>query len=147
MSLVIALWADIYIAYIALHSIFTFLRQLYPGDFTNFAGSTNIFLFNAALMIWWFDQIVALLRWTWLLLLQRYFFIDNRTWWYLLSSSSPYPHLFRPFLVVKNLWVSRSVRHLRFLGKLFLGVSSNFFHYSMGNSYCKEDDSKGEEVK
>ena len=48
-----------------------------------------------------------------------------------------------PFVVI-NLWVSRSLRHWRFLGKLFLKVSSKIFRDSMGNGYCKKDYSKGE---
>ena len=43
--------------------------HFYPGDLANFAGITIIFFFNAALIIPWFDQIAALLRWTSLLLL------------------------------------------------------------------------------
>ena len=64
----IAHWTDIFIACISLNPIFTFLRQFYPGDLANFAGSTIIF-FIAALIIRWFGQIVALSRWTWLPLL------------------------------------------------------------------------------
>ena len=63
-SLAIALWADIFIAYIALNLI----RQFYPKDLANFAGNTIIFFFIAALII------RLLLR---LLLLLRYFFIEN----------------------------------------------------------------------
>ena len=56
-----------------------------------------------------------------------------------------YPsQIFRPYYPVTNERVSRSVRHLRFLGKLFSGVSSKFLCNSMGNSYCKKDNSKGE---
>ena len=54
LSLVIALWADIFIAYIALNPVFTFFRQFYPGDLANFAVSTIIFFFIAALIIRWF---------------------------------------------------------------------------------------------
>ena len=43
-----------------------FQAVLYPGDLANFAGSAIIF-FIAALIIQWFDQIVALRRRTWLL--------------------------------------------------------------------------------
>ena len=49
-SLVIALCVDIFIAYIALNPISTFLLQACPGDLANFAGSTIIF-FIAALII------------------------------------------------------------------------------------------------
>ena len=76
-SLVTTLWTDIFIAYIALNPVSTFLRQFYQGDFGNFAGSTIIFFFIAALIIRWFGQIVALPRWTWLLLLLRKFFINR----------------------------------------------------------------------
>ena len=41
--LVIGLWADIFITYIALNPISTFLRQFYPGDLANFAGSIIFF--------------------------------------------------------------------------------------------------------
>ena len=44
-SLVIALWADIFIAYIAFNSISTFSPQFYLGDLTNFAGSIITFFF------------------------------------------------------------------------------------------------------
>ena len=43
-SLVIALWADIFIAYIALKSISTFLRQFYPGGLANFVGYHHLVL-------------------------------------------------------------------------------------------------------
>ena len=41
-SLVIALWVDILIVYIALNQISTFLRQFYPGNLANFAVGTII---------------------------------------------------------------------------------------------------------
>ena len=66
--LVIALWIDVFIVYISLNPsnpFSIFLRQFYPGDLANFAGSTIIFI--VALIIRWFSQIVALPRWTWLL--------------------------------------------------------------------------------
>ena len=50
-SLIIALWVDIFIAFIALNPISTFLRQFYPGDLANFAGSTIVFYSIAALII------------------------------------------------------------------------------------------------
>ena len=50
-SLIIALWTDIFIAYIVLNRISTFLRQFYPGDLANFAGSSIIFSFIAAVII------------------------------------------------------------------------------------------------
>ena len=136
-SLVIALWADIFIAYIALNPIFTFIRYFYRGDLANFAGGIIIF-FVAAVIIRWFGLVVALPRWTWLLLLLRYFFIDSRTWWHLLSPSSP-PKLLWPYFAVTNSSVSLSMTHLRFLGKLFSGVSSKLFGNSRGNSYFKKD--------
>ena len=120
-SLIIALWTDIFIAYIVLNRISTFLRQFYPGDLANFAGSSIIFSFIAAVIIGLFGKIVAFPWWSLLLLLLWYFFIDDRTWWYLVSSSSP-PSFFGPILLLTNLWVSRSLRYLSFLGKLFLGV-------------------------
>ena len=49
--LVIALWTDIFIAYISSDPISTFLRQFYSGNLANFAGSTIIFFFIAALTI------------------------------------------------------------------------------------------------
>ena len=138
-SLVIALWADIFIAHIALNSVSTFLRQLYAGDLANIAGRTIIF-FIPTLIIRLFSQMVALPPWTWLLLLLRYFFIDNHTWWYLLPSSSP-PTFSASFCCNK---VSPSLRYLLFLGKLYSGVSSKFLRDSMSNSYCKKDYSEGE---
>ena len=105
---------------------------------SSFAGSTIIFFFMAANIIRWFGHIVALPRWTWLLLLLKYFFIDNCTWWYLRCSSCFTPQLFPLNFTVTNLWVTRSLRHLCFLGKLFSGVSSD------DNSYCKKHYSKAE---
>ena len=49
--LVIAIWADIFIAYIALNRISTCLPQFYPGDLANFAGSTIIFFFIVGVII------------------------------------------------------------------------------------------------
>ena len=120
-SLIIALWTDIFIACIALNRISTFLRQFYPGDLANFAVSSIIFSFIASVIIGLFGKIVSLPWWSLLLLLLWYFFIDDRAWWYLVSSSSP-PSFFGPILQLTNLWVSRSLRYLSFLGKLFLGV-------------------------
>ena len=131
---VIALWADIFIAYIALNSMPTFLSLIYLGDLASFAGSTIIFFFIAGLINRWFAQIVTLSLWTWLLLLLRYFFINNRTYWCLLSSSSPLPQLFWPYFAVTNLWVSRLLRHLRFFGKLFSGVFAKFLCNTMSNT-------------
>ena len=96
-SLVIALWADIFIAYIALNSVSTFLRQLYAGDLANIAGSTIIF-FTPTLIIRLFSQMVALPPWTWLLLLLRYFFIDNHTCGIFFPLLLPL--LFRPYFAV-----------------------------------------------
>ena len=100
-SLAIALWADLFIAYIALNPT----RQFYPEDLANFAD-TMIFFFIAALIIRWFGQIVALPQWTWLLLLLRSFFIDNHNWWYLLSSSSFPPTSLALFCYSKSMSVS-----------------------------------------
>ena len=63
-------------------------------------------------------------KWNWLLPLMMYF-TDNRTWCSLLSSSS-FPQLLRPYFAVTNWWVSYSLRHLPFLGKLFSEISSKF---------------------
>ena len=49
-----------------------------------------------------------------------------------------YPQLFPLNFTVTNLWVTHSLRHLCFLGKLFSGVSSD------DNSYCKKHYSKAE---
>ena len=87
-SLVIILWEDRFITYIAFNPISTFLHQFYAGYLAHFAGITTIFFFIAGLIIRLFDKIAPLQLCTWPLLLMRYFFIDNRTWWYLLSSSS-----------------------------------------------------------
>ena len=112
-SLIIALLADIFIAHIALNPISTFLRQFYSGDLVNFVDSTIIF-FITILIIWWFDQMVALPWWTWLVLLLKYLFIDSPTQCYALF------------------W------------KLIWGVSSKYLWNSSGNRYCKKDKSKGE---
>ena len=81
------------------------------------------------------------MRWTWLLSLLRYFFIDKRIWWYLLSSCPP-PETFSDLFCSNIFMNTSSLRNLRFLRKLFLRVSSIFFRDSMGNSYCKKDDSE-----
>ena len=57
-SLVIALLADIFIAYIRLKPFSTFLRKFYLGDLANFTDSTIVFLLIAALIIQWFDQLL-----------------------------------------------------------------------------------------
>ena len=49
-----------------------------------------------------------------------------------------YPQLFPLNFTVTNSWVTRSLRHLCFLGKLFSSVSSD------DNSYCKKHYSKVE---
>ena len=87
MSLIMALWADIFITYIALNPAFIFLRQFYPGEQILQVVPSYLPLHRCShhSMIW---QIVALLRWTWMLLFLRYFNTDNRAWWYLLSFSS-----------------------------------------------------------
>ena len=95
------------------------------GISKNFAGST-IFFFIAALVTWWFGQIVALPQWAWLLLL-RYFFINNLTWWYLLFPL--FLRLFRPYFAVTNLWVSRSLKRAHsweIVLVSFLKISSQF---------------------
>ena len=51
LSLVIALWVDIIITYIAWNPVFTFLCQFYAGDLANFAISTIIIFFNAVLIM------------------------------------------------------------------------------------------------
>ena len=51
LSLVIALWVDIIITYIAWNPIFTFLCQFYAGDLAKFAISTIIFFFIAVLIM------------------------------------------------------------------------------------------------
>ena len=51
LSLVIALWVDIIITYIAWNPVFTFLCQFYAGDLANFAISTIIFFFIAVLIM------------------------------------------------------------------------------------------------
>ena len=56
-------------AYFTWKLISTFLYQFYPENLANFAGSAIIFFINAALIIQWFDQIVALSWWVLLLLL------------------------------------------------------------------------------
>ena len=76
--LITALWADIFIAHIALNPMPISCCQSYPGDYRKL-------FFIAALMIWSFGQIVTLLLWNWLLVPLKYFFIDYQTWWYVLS--------------------------------------------------------------
>ena len=61
-----------------------------------------------------------------------------------LPPPSPPAQLFRPYFAVTILWVSRSLRHLQFLGKLFSWVSSKRLRDSTGNKYRKNDYSKGE---
>ena len=128
-SLVIAIWPDTLIAYIALNPIFTFLRQFHPRDLANFAGkyhhlllhrcSHHLLLSSSLLALWVIaiDLAAALpdifLNW------QPYLMVS--------SFLSLPPQIFRSYFVVTILWVSRSLRHLRFLGKLFSGVSSTFF--------------------
>ena len=51
MSLVIALWADIFIACIALNPVSAFRCHFYPGNLANFAVSIIISFFIAALII------------------------------------------------------------------------------------------------
>ena len=114
-SLVITLWSDIFFAYIALKPISTFLRQFYPGDLVNFAGSAIIFFFIALLINQWFNQIAAMnlaapspvvfLHWQSYLIVSFYLFVPLQ--------------LFRSYLTVTNLSVPRSLKHLRFLVKLF----------------------------
>ena len=50
-SPVIALWADIFIVYMALNPTSTFLHQFYLVDLANFEGSKFIFFLIAALVI------------------------------------------------------------------------------------------------
>ena len=50
-SFVIALWADIFIVYIALNPISIFLSLFYPGHLANFAGRTMIFFFIVAALV------------------------------------------------------------------------------------------------
>ena len=124
-SLVIALWAYIFIAYIAWNRISTFFRQFYSEDLANFVGSIIIFFINAALFIRWFDQIVALPRWV--LLLLSYSIIDNQKQWHLLSPSFLLPsllplffcHKFRSVLFIETFALSWEIA----LGS-FLKVSS-----------------------
>ena len=130
-SLVIALWAYIFIAYIAWNRISTFLRQFYPESLANFVGSIIIFFINAVLFIRWFDQIVALPRWV--LLLLSYI-------WSLTTKNNGiffpvllYCQFFWPYFCVTILWVSCLLRHLRFLAKLLSGVSSKFLRNSIKN--------------
>ena len=104
--LVIVFSADIFITYIALNPISTFLPQFYTEYLANFAGSTSIFFFIAALMIQWFGQIVAMPPWTWLQLLLRFFLIDSCTWWHILSSSSFPPTFLALFSTNKFMNVS-----------------------------------------
>ena len=124
-SLVIALWADIFIACIALNPVSTFRCHFYPGNLANFAVSIIISFFITTLTIRWFGQIVALPRWTWLLLLLSYFFIDSCSWWYLLSSSSP-----KFFDLILLYQIYESLVHWDicvFLGNCCREFSQNFF--------------------
>ena len=87
-SLVIAIWVDIFITYIVLNPMAIFLCQFYPSDLANFVSNTIIYFIIHRVIIKWFGQIVTLPRCCWLLFLTRYFFIEQRFWWYLVSSSS-----------------------------------------------------------
>ena len=96
------LWADIFIVYIALKPISTFLRQFYPGDLTNFADNTVIFFFIVALIIQWFGQIFAtiappevFLHWQPYLMVPSFLFFSS----------------FQPYFAATNLWMSCSLRH------------------------------------
>ena len=134
-SLVLTLWSDLFFAYIALKPISTFIRQFYSGDLVNFAGSAIIFFFIALLINQWFNQIAAMnlaapspvvfLHWQSYLIVSFYLFVPLQ--------------LFRSYLTVTNLSVPRSLRHLRFLVKLFSCGFSKSIRSSMGNSYCKKD--------
>ena len=123
-SLVIALWADIFIAiahwtqcpHFSVSSIQGILQILQVTVF-----------FITALIIRWFGQIIAFPRWTWLLLLLRYFFIDLEVFSFFFLVSLK---LFSLIISYNNLRVSRLLRHLRFLGKLFSGVSSVFLRFN-----------------
>ena len=106
MSFVIALWVDIFIAYITLKTISAFLCHFYSGDLANIPGRTIFLHFFVALIIRWFGQFAPLPRCTWRL------------------KAVPLP------LASLIFW------HLRFLGKLFSGVSSKFLHDSMGIAGC-----------
>ena len=124
MSLVIALWADISIACIALNPVSAFRCHFSPKNLANFAVSIIISFFIAALIIRWFSQIVALPRWTWLLLLLSYFFIDSCSW-YLLSSSSP--KFFDPILLYQIYEYLVHWDICVFLGNCCREFSQNFF--------------------
>ena len=105
-SLVIILWEDRFIAYIAFTPISTFLHQFYAGYLAHFAGITTTFSFIAALIIRLFDKIAPLLLCAWPLLLPRNFFIDNRILWCLLSSSSFFPTFLTLFCCIQFMSVS-----------------------------------------
>ena len=96
------------------------------------------------LMIWSFDDLAKLLR-------------DTPSCccsWGISSLTTvlngiffPLPPLHPTYSVLfycNNFTVSRSLRHLRFFGKLFSGVSLKCLRNLMGNSYCKTYYSKGE---
>lgn len=143
-SLALALWADYIHRNNALNSISTFLRQFYSGDLANFAGCTIIFFFVATLIIWWFGHIVALPRWTWLLLLSKGISLVAPV---LYGIFFPLPLLtpnFSALFCCDKFMKYFSLRHLHFLGKLFLGVFSKFLRDLIDNSKCKEECSKSE---
>ena len=115
-SLVIALWADIFIAYIALKSISTFLRQFYPGGLANFVGYHHLVLHRCshhlAKQLHCRDGpgccssrgILSLTT------------VPDGIFSPLSPHYLPPLQLFRPYFAVTNLWVSRSLRQLRLPG-------------------------------
>ena len=113
------------------------LRQFYPGVLANFAGSTIIF-FIAALVIQWFYELLNCrdgpsccpFYWQPCLIVWSFLFLF-------------FPQFFSTLFRCKK-FMSGSFNEVRFLGKLFLGVSSKFLRNSKGNSYCKKDYIKGE---
>ena len=122
-SLFLALWWDMFITDIALNPNSLFLCQFYLGNFLNFANSTIIVFFIAAVIIRCLQQIVAFLRGHGCCSSLDILYSQVCQ----LVSSFLLPQFFRPWFAATNLWVSRLLRRLYFLGKFFSGFPQNFF--------------------
>ena len=122
-SLAIAFWADIFIAYIGLNSGLTFFRQFYPGDLENFSGSTIFFIIcfhhsiirkNCCFAVIHLPAAPPelFLHWQLYLMLPSFVFIPPYLWL---------------FFTVTNLWVSDSFRYSVFLENCSWKFPQHFF--------------------
>ena len=116
-------FGQIYLSHILHWTQSQFLRQFYSGDVANFVGST---IMSFSLLLSSFDDSAKLLRcrdgpsccssWGTSSLAN----VPDGIFFPLYLPSQ----LFRPYFAVTNLWMSRILRHLRFIGKLFSRVFS-----------------------